>query len=182
MLIFRYGTMGSSKTANAIMHAWDYEHRGLKILFVKPSMENRDGINLIKSRIGLSRECILWDTFIKKDLSKINKIIIDEAQFLTKENIDYLADLVDKLNIDIICYGLRTDFQLHFFEGSQRLFEIADKLEELETTCWCGCKAIVNARINEDGNIIKDGNQIMLGGNDKYIALCRKHYNLNQLS
>lgn len=178
-LIFKYGTMGSSKTANAIMMAYDFEHKGLNILFVKPDLENRDGDNIVKSRIGLTRECTLWSSFRLMDLTPIDKIIVDEAHFLTEEDIDYLSNIVDSLDIDVICYGLRTDFQTHLFSGSKRLLEIADKIEEVENTCWCGKHAIINARIDQNRNIIKDGDQIVLGGDDVYVAVCRKHYKEN---
>lgn len=182
MLIFKYGTMGSSKTANAIMTAYNFETKGLNIVFVKPNLENRDGETIVKSRIGLERECVLWSDFISMNLDNINKIIIDEAHFLKKEDIDFLGKLVDTLNIDIICFGLRGDFKLELFEGSKRLFEIADKLEEIENNCWCGNKAIINARIDKNKNVIYEGEQIVLGGDELYVPLCRKHYYLNQIN
>ena len=114
MLIFKYGTMGSSKTANAIMTAYNFETTGLKTLFVKPDLENRDGDTLVKSRIGLVRECILWSDFAEMDISDVDKIIIDECHFLKKENIDYLSDIVDIYGIDVICFGLRSDFKTKF--------------------------------------------------------------------
>ena len=176
MLIFKYGTMGSSKTANAIMTAYNFETKGLKTLFVKPDLENRDGDTLVKSRIGLVRECILWSDFAEMDISDVDKIIIDECHFLKKENIDYLSDIVDIYGIDVICFGLRSDFKTNLFEGSKRLFEIADKLEEIENNCWCGQKAIINARLDKNKNVVLDGDQIVLGGDNIYVPLCRKHY------
>lgn len=181
MLVFKYGVMGSSKTANAIMMAYDFEQKGLKILFVKPDLENRDGQDLVKSRIGLTRSCILWSNFVKLKLDCIDKIIIDECHFLKEEDIDYLANIVDTTNIDIICFGLKTDFQTKFFSGSKRLMEIADKIEEIENTCWCGKPASVNARIDINKNIIKSGKQVVLGSNDLYVPLCRKHYKENKV-
>ena len=182
MLIFKYGTMGSSKTANAIMMAYDFEHKGLNILFVKPDVENRDGSTVVKSRIGLERECTLWSNFKLLPLTNIDKIIVDECHFLLEEDIDYLASIVDEFGIDIICYGLRTDFKTNLFSGAKRLMEIADKIEEIENTCWCGHKAIINARIDTNLNVVRDGDQIVLGGDDVYIALCRKHYNSNEIN
>lgn len=182
MLIFRYGTMSSSKTANAIMTAYDFEHRGLNIIFVKPDLENRDGETIVKSRIGLERECTLWSNFKLMSVDNVDKIIVDEAHFLHAEDIDYLANISDEYNIDVICYGLKTDFQTHLFEGSKRLLELADRIEEIENTCWCGHKAIINARIDKNKNVVKDGDQIMLGGSDVYISLCRKHYNSNEIN
>ena len=182
MLIFKYGTMGSSKTANAIMTAYNFETKGLKTLFVKPDLENRDGDTLVKSRIGLVRECILWSDFAEMDISDVDKIIIDECHFLKKENIDYLSDIVDIYGIDVICFGLRSDFKTNLFEGSKRLFEIADKLEEIENNCWCGQKAIINARLAKNKNVVLDGDQIVLGGDNIYVPLCRKHYKENTIN
>ncbi len=182
MLIFKYGTMGSSKTANAIMMAYDFEHRGLKILFVKPDIECRDGVTKVKSRIGLERECILWSNFQLMSLANIDKIIVDEAHFLNEEDVEYLANISDTYDIDVICFGLRTDFQTHLFTGSKRLMELADRLEEIENTCWCGKKAIINARIDQNRNVVKEGDQILLGGDGVYVPLCRKHYNANLIN
>lgn len=181
MLIFKYGTMGSSKTANAIMTAYNFEIKGLNTLFVKPDLENRDGNTIVKSRIGLTKECILWSNFKDMNLSGIDKIIIDEAHFLEEEDINYLGDIVDNFNIDIICFGLRSDFKTQLFEGSKRLFEIADKLEEIENNCWCGQKAIINARLDKNKNVVLDGDQIVLG-DSIYVPLCRKHYKLNMIN
>lgn len=142
-LYFYYGAMGSSKTADAIMTAYNYEEKGQKALLVKTATDNRDGKFTIKSRIGLLRTCILLSDMLKMDdesLSKYDVIIIDEIQFASSEEIDRIADIVDNLNIPIICYGLRSDFQLNLFEGSARLLAIADEIKEKKTMCWCGKK------------------------------------------
>lgn len=176
-LSFRYGVMGSSKTANALMQKYNYEERGMKALLVKPSTDIRDGTYTIKSRIGLSSEAILFNNLSDDIVKQYDVVIIDEAQFLNKDQVNYLTFLCDDLNMDIFCYGLKTDFRGDLFEGSKWLLATADKIEEIKTTCWCGDKAIYNARLNSAGEVVKEGEQIELGGNDKYIALCRKHFN-----
>ena len=177
-LYFRYGCMGSSKTANALMTKFNYEEKGKKVLLLKPSIDTRDGKTIIKSRIGLQAEAICFDKntsiiddILVKTSSLIDCIIVDECQFCTKEQIDDFRRIVDELNIPVFCYGLRTDFQTKLFEGSIRLFEIADSISEIKSICSCGKKAIVNARY-KDKEIVYDGEQVELGGNDKYIALC----------
>lgn len=180
-LYFRYGAMGASKTANALMTKYNYEERENKVLLLKPKCENRDGEKIIKSRIGLSSECEIAEDFLSTfknfETNQItyDVIIVDEVQFLKTEYIDILARIADYYDIPIICYGLRTDFQSNLFEGSKRLMELANKIEEIPTVCWCGKKAHFNARI-KDNKIIYTGNQIEMGSNDKYISLCRKHY------
>ncbi|RHB42290.1 thymidine kinase [Enterocloster aldenensis] len=183
-LYFRYGAMGSSKTANALMVRYNYIEKGQKVILLKPSIENRDGYNIIKSRIGLSAECELVEDLLEK-IKQMEKsgdgwndadvIIIDEAQFLNTEQINELARIVDDYHISVICYGLRTDFTSHLFEGAKRLMELADVIEEIPTICWCGKKAQFNARV-KDGKIVRNGAQIEMGGNESYVSLCRKHY------
>ena len=183
-LYFRYGAMGSSKTANALMVRYNYIEKGQKVILLKPSIENRDGYNIIKSRIGLSAECELVEDLLEKikqmeksggKWNEVDVIIIDEAQFLNTEQINELARIVDEYNISVICYGLRTDFTSHLFEGAKRLMELADVIEEIPTICWCGKKAQFNARV-KDGQIARNGEQIEMGGNESYVSLCRKHY------
>ena len=186
-LYFRYGAMGSSKTANALMVHYNYIERGLKALLLKPRLENRDGESMIKSRIGLDHECSFVEDFmdeIGRDYEKAKKydaIIVDEAQFLSGDQVDWFSEIVDFAGIPVICYGLRTDFQSKVFPGSKRLLEIADKIEEVKTVCWCGRKATNNARIS-DGRIVRDGNQVVMGGNESYTSLCRRHFKLGMLS
>lgn len=183
-LYFRYGAMGSSKTANALMVRYNYIEKGQKVILLKPSIENRDGYNIIKSRIGLSAECELVEELLEKikqmeksggKWNEADVIIIDEAQFLNTEQINELARIVDDYHISVICYGLRTDFTSHLFEGAKRLMELADVIEEIPTICWCGKKAQFNARV-KDGQIARNGEQIEMGGNESYVSLCRKHY------
>lgn len=183
-LYFRYGAMGCSKTANALMVAFNYEEKGLKPLVLKPKLDNRDGKMTIKSRIGLSREGGFVEDFIdensfaktKEFVSSYDVIIIDEVQFCTIEQIRMLPCIVTMLEIPVICYGLKTDFQLNPFPASAELMTLANVLEELKTVCWCGDGATCNARINSKGEVVKSGEQIMLGGNESYISLCLKHY------
>jgi thymidine kinase len=182
-LYFRYGTMGSAKTALLLTTAYNFEERHMRYLCMKPSIDTRETKNVIRSRIGIEREC-LWiyaDTDLyrlaQEQFSKIGAIIdwflVDEAQFLTAEQVDQLARVVDDYGCNVICYGLRTDFKTHLFEGSRRLFEIADTIDEIKSTCTCGRKTIVNARIGANGKFLEEGAQVEIGGDDKYIAICR---------
>lgn len=176
-LYFKYGAMGSSKTANALITKFNYEERGMRVWLIKPAMDTRDGVGTVCSRIGLSadayavpREADLYESFrTQKDY---HVIIADECQFFTPEQIDQLRRIVDEFDVPVLCFGLRTDFLTHLFEGSRRLFEVADSISEIKTICSCGKKAIVNARIDGEGKIVTEGGQILLGGNDSYIAMC----------
>ena len=182
-LIFYYGAMGSSKSANALMANFNHHEVGKIPLLCKPRTDTRDGERIITSRIGLSAPCVYLEEVVEYSEERLRQydcIIVDEAQFATEEQIDFLADVVDFWNITVICYGLRADFQNHLFPGSARLLAVADKIQEIKTACWCGKKATCNARYNENG-IVRNGEQVMLGGNDSYIALCRKHFKLGML-
>lgn len=183
-LYFYYGAMGSSKSANALMAEYNYRERGQKVLLAKTNTDTRDGKNVIRSRIGLERECILLSDICAmsdEEIKEYDAVIVDEIQFAPARQIDFLAHIVDDLGIPVLCYGLRTDFQLNLFEGSERLLAIADEIKEIKTVCWCGRKATCNARYNKHG-IVRSGAQIMLGANDDYIALCRKHFLEGKLS
>ena len=177
-LYFRYGAMSSSKTAQAIMVKYNYHERGQSALLVKPAVDTRDGVHTVKSRCGLADECVLfheipWDEVYAH---KYDCLIVDEAQFLKKEEVEKLIDAVDNHGVPVICYGLRADFQGNFFEGSRYLMAFADTIEEIKTICWCGKKAIMNARLDGKGGITKVGDQVVLGADDKYVGLCRKHW------
>ena len=181
-LYFKYGAMGSSKTAQALITKFNYEERGMKVWIAKPSIDNRDGQNIIQSRIGLKTEAYvissdenLYRTF-QMLKERYDVIIIDEAQFLTEEQVNQLGNIVMQLKVPVMCFGLKTDFQTKMFPGSKRLFEIAESISEIKTICKCGKKATVNARIDNFGNIITEGEQVELGGNDKYIAMCYRCY------
>ena len=182
-LYYYYGAMGSSKTANALMTRFNYEEVGQRALLCKPSIDIRDGKKVVRSRIGMEYECILLEEFLNYSIDEIKSydcIIVDEVQFATAEQIDFLSDVVDFMDVPVVCYGLRTDFRNRLFPGSEHLIAIADHIQELKTVCWCGKKATCNARYNDSG-IIREGEQVMLGANDSYKPLCRKHYKMGML-
>ena len=176
--------MGSAKTAMLLTQAYNFEERGMNYLCMKPIIDNREKENVIRSRIGIERRCS-W-IYPEMDLYRYLKeqfehslvvkdwILIDESQFLTADQVDQLARVVDDYGVNVVCYGLRTDFQSHLFEGSRRLLELADSIDEIKSTCSCGRKTIINARIDGQGNIVTDGNQVEIGGDDKYVSLCRR--------
>ena len=178
-LYFKYGAMGSSKSAQALITKFNYEEKNMTVWLIKPSIDTMDGAELIKSRIGLSQNAhtIAPGESIKDQYDKVGKhdvIIADESQFFTPEQVDELRELVDDEDLPVLCFGLRTDFQTKFFPGALRLMELADSITEIKTVCTCGSKATVNARIDENGRIITEGEQVFLGGNDRYIAMCHK--------
>ena len=189
-LYFIQSPMNGSKSALLLMKAHSFEERGIPFICMKPSIDNREGVDFIYSRIGIKRECITIDpddnifnivndiiALIDKTNAKLLQwILVDECQFFTAKQIEQLSKIVDDLGINVMCYGLRTDFNTHLFEGSKRLLELADDIDEIKISCSCGRKAIINARVNDDGYVITDGEQILIGGNDRYIPLCRKCY------
>lgn len=183
-LYFRYGTMGSAKTALLLTTAYNFEERGMAYRCFKPVIDTREAKNVIRSRIGIERECtwIYPETNLYEVISGMEKtsgyapdwILVDEAQFLSPDQVDQLALVVDEFGINVICYGLRTDFRTRLFEGSKRLLEVADSIDEIKSTCSCGRKTIVNARVNSKGEIITEGEVVEIGGNERYIAVCRR--------
>lgn len=182
-LYFKYGAMGSSKTAQALITKYNYEENGLKVWLIKPSADTRDGKQILRSRIGLEAavevippETDIYARYLGVRELNCDVIIVDECQFLTEAQIDQLRAIVDEHNIPVMCFGLRTDFQTRLFPGSRRLMEVADTIQEIKTICDCGAKATVNARIDGSGHIITQGAQVVLGGNDSYIAMCHKCY------
>ena len=182
-LYFKYGAMGSSKTAQALITKYNYEENDLKVWLIKPSADTRDGAQILRSRIGLEAqvEVIAPDVdvyarFLGSKARRCDVIIVDECQFLTERQIDQLRAIVDEHNIPVMCFGLRTDFQTRLFPGSRRLMVVADTIQEIKTICDCGAKATVNARIDSTGHIVTEGAQGVLGGNDSYIAMCHKCY------
>ena len=183
-LYFYYGAMGSSKKANAMMTHFNNEEVGQNALLVKPEIDTRFGDRVVRSRIGLENECVFLEDLVKmseEEIKKYDCIIVDEVQFATPEQVDYLSDIVDFMDVPVVAYGLRADFRNILFPGSERLIAIADVIHEVKTVCWCGHKATCNARYNENG-IVRSGEQVMLGANDSYVALCRKHFKLGQLA
>lgn len=180
-LYFRYSSMGAGKSIDLLKVAYNYEERGQKVLLMTSALDNRYGIGKITTRIGLERTAYaikrtdnIYDYVINLNYVPAC-ILIDEAQFLTEKQVYQLTDLVDFIDIPVICYGLRTDFQMKLFEGSGPLFAMADKIEELKTICECGKKATVNLRII-DGNPVLSGKQVYIGGNESYVPMCRKCY------
>ena len=179
-MYFKYGAMGSSKTAQALITKYNYEENDMKVWLIKPSADIRDGANILRSRIGLEAEVEVvtpsmdvFALFGETRKGKCDAVIVDECQFMDPDQIDQLRSIVDEYNVPVMCFGLRTDFQCHLFPGSRRLMEVADTIQEIKTICDCGAKATVNARIN-GGYIVTEGAQVVLGGNDSYIAMCHK--------
>ena len=181
-LYFKYGAMGSSKTAQALITKYNYEENDMSVWLIKPSADTRDGADIMRSRIGLEAKAeVMTPTtdihqrFCQTRSNNCHVVIVDECQFLTPAQIDQLRTIVDDYDIPVLCFGLRTDFQTKLFPGSLRLMELADCIEEIKTMCDCGCKATVNARIS-NGYIVTEGAQVQLGGNDSYIAMCHRCY------
>ena len=184
-IIFYHAPMNSGKSAQLQMKAHNYDERGLSYVILKSSIDTRDSEGVIHSRPLGDVKCTIISTKdnvftvvsnIIEKRGKIKYVLVDEAQFLTEEQVDQLTDVVDYLNINVICYGLRTDFKTKLFPGSKRLFEVADAIEEIKSTCSCGEKNLYNARIDSNGNVITEGEQVEVGGEDKYLAMCRKCY------
>ena len=177
-LYFKYGVMGSSKTAQALITKFNYEERGMKVWLIKPQIDSRDGAEIVRSRAGLAATAYilppLEDVYqsFQKLKHQVDVIIVDECQFLTEDQVDQLSLLVIDYNIPVLCFGLRADFRTKMFPGSKRLMEIADSITEIKTICSCGRKATVNVRLDENGRIITEGEQILIGGNDRYTAMC----------
>ena len=184
----KFSPVEAGKSAMLLIEAYNFEKRNINILCMKPSIDNRESIDKISSRIGIEKECFViypnYDIYaiVKKIISlnennnKLQWILVDESQFLTSEQVEQFRAIVDDFDINVMCYGLRTDFQTHLFEGSKRLFELADDIDELKISCSCGRKAIFNARFNENGELVANGEQILIGGEDKYKPMCSKCY------
>lgn len=183
-LYFYYSSMNAGKSTTLLQSSYNYQERGMNTLVYTAAIDDRYGLGKVSSRIGISQEAKLFqsetDLLAEIRQAHTNKtlhcILIDEAQFLTKAQVHQLTDVVDSLKIPVLCYGLRTDFQAELFEGSQYLLAWADELQELKTICECGRKANFVIRLNEQGEAVKDGDQIQIGGNDKYLSVCRYHY------
>lgn len=183
-LYFYYSSMNAGKSTTLLQSAYNYKERGMRPLVYTAAIDDRYGVGKVASRIGISQQANLFDKSsdlfaeiqLEHQQEKLHCILIDEAQFLTKDQVYQLSEVVDKLNIPVLCYGLRTDFQAELFEGSRYLLAWADQLEELKTICECGRKANFVVRLNAQGEVVKDGEQIQIGGNDSYLSVCRKHY------
>lgn len=187
-LYYRYSTMNAGKSIEVIKVAYNYEERGKNVLVLTSAIDDRYETGRITSRIGLSRDAeLIYDKsnvlelFLRKHKTKpVDCVIVDECQFLKKHHVEELAEIVDSCDVPVLCYGLKNDFRNELFEGSYHLLVYADKIEEIKTICWCGKKATMVARII-DGDVIKTGDQIQVGGNEMYVSLCRKHYNEGRL-
>ena len=198
-LYFYYSTMNAGKSTTLLQSSYNYRERNMNTMVYTAAIDDRFGLGKVTSRIGIHEDANLFtstsDLFaevspcsvltsiqlfaeVSQHLQqeKIHCILVDEAQFLTKQQVYQLSDVVDKLKIPVLCYGLRTDFQAELFEGSKYLLAWADQLEELKTICYCGRKANFVLRLNEQGEVIKEGEQIQIGGNDSYLSVCRYHY------
>lgn len=179
-LYFKYGAMGCSKTAQALITKFNYEERGMKVLLMKPAIDDREAEAVVRSRIGLEAPCLmiqedmdLYQLYLD-EYGDIDVIIVDECQFMTVAQVDQLGKIVLTYDIPVMCFGLRTDFLTHLFPASARLFEIAESITEIKSVCRCGSKATVNARFDDEGHVLYKGEQICIGGNDRYEAMCRR--------
>jgi len=186
-MYFYYSSMNAGKSTALLQSSYNYRERGMNTLVMAPALDDRYGAGKVTSRIGLETEAT---TFLPEqdlldivksrlDESPLHCVLIDEAQFLTKEQVFQLGDVSDKLNIPVLAYGLRTDFQGEPFEGSKYLLAWSDNLKELKAICHCGSKAIMVVRMDERGETIREGSQIEIGGNDRYVSMCRKHFKEN---
>lgn len=184
-IYFNYAAMNAGKSAILLQSAHNYQERGMRTLLLKPNIDTRERpVGHIVSRIGLTRQADLFSATcdLHAHISaydrdpKIDCILIDEAQFLTRDQVWQLARIADELYIPIMCYGLRTDFQGNLFEGSAALLGVADSVREIKTLCWCARKATMTLRVSEDGKVARDGAQVEIGGNDRYVSLCRRHW------
>lgn len=179
-LYFHYASMNAGKSARLLTDAYNYKERGMNVAIFKPLADTRT-MHTVTSRIGLQSTCdiitprcnLFWEIQRRDNIACV---FVDEAQFLSKENVFDLCRVVDELNIPVMCYGLRTDFQLNLFEGSYWLLAWADEIRELRGVCHCGKKATTVARIDSEGNFVTEGAQVVIGAEDTYVSLCRKHY------
>ena len=183
-LYFYYAAMNAGKSTTLLQASFNYRERGMETMLFTAAIDDRYGRGLISSRIGLSAEASLFDanTDIRGAIEAehavrpLSCILVDEAQFLTRDQVFQLADVCDDMDIPVLAYGLRTDFRANLFTGSMHLLAIADTLIELKAVCVCGRKATMNLRIDDDGRAVAIGAQTEIGGNDRYIALCRRHF------
>lgn len=189
-LLFKYGNMSSGKSLHLLATAHNFEKQNIQFLILKSEIDTRDGVGIIHSRALGERECVsistkdniykiisrYYDEMFYTAYEPLKWILVDEAQFLTKRQVEELAAIADNFGINVICYGLRSDFKTNLFEGSKRLFEIADSFEEIKISCKCNHKTIFNARVNKNKDIVTEGDQIEIGGDDRYVSICRKCY------
>ena len=183
-LYFYYSAMNAGKSTVLLQSSYNYHERGMHTLLFVPAIDTRAGLGRIKSRIGLEADALPLpaDENIFEHVKSAHAaqpvacVLVDEAQFLTRAQVEQLTDITDTLHIPVLCYGLRTDFQAQLFPGSAALLALADNLTELKTICHCGRKATMNLRVGPDGRGVKEGAQVEIGGNDRYVAMCRRHF------
>ena len=183
-LYFYYSAMNAGKTTNLLQSRHNYVERGMNTLVIKPRIDSRSGENRVRSRIGLEAEAVDVDASINlldlvQDASEtqpIDCVLVDEAQFLSADQVDQLTEVVDALNIPVLAYGLRTDFLGALFEGSRQLLALSDELREIKTICHCGRKATMVVRFDGEGQPMHSGDQIQIGGNETYVSMCRRHF------
>ena len=183
-LYFYYSAMNAGKTTTLLQSSHNYAERGMTTLLLKPLIDDREGLNVIRSRVGLEAEAknfekddnLLQTVEAQHKTNYLNCVLVDEAQFLTRDQVIQLGNVVDRLEIPVLCYGLRTDFLGELFEGSRSLLAWADELREIKTVCHCGKKAIMTVRLNEEGKPLQAGEQIQIGGNESYVSMCRRHF------
>ena len=183
-LYFYYSAMNAGKSTIMLQSSYNYRERGMHTLVLTPAIDTRAGAGRVKSRIGLeasatgfgTEDDLLALTRAEHAKQKLSCVLIDEAQFLSRAQVDQLAEVADGLGIPVLCFGLRTDFQGNLFTGSERLLAIADNLNELKTICHCGRKATMNLRVDAGGRAVREGEQIEIGGNERYVAVCRRHF------
>ena len=183
-LYFYYSAMNAGKTTTLLQSSHNYAERGMTTLLLKPLIDDREGLNVIRSRVGLEAEAknfekddnLLQTIEVQHKTNTLNCVLVDEAQFLTRDQVIQLGNVVDRLEIPVLCYGLRTDFLGELFEGSRSLLAWADELREIKTVCHCGKKAIMTVRLNEEGKPLQAGEQIQIGGNESYVSMCLRHF------
>jgi thymidine kinase len=183
-LYFYYSSMNAGKSTILLQSSYNYRERGMHTLVLTPAIDTRAGTGRVKSRIGLEAEArtfraeddLLALTRAAHMEQKLSCVLVDEAQFLSRAQVDQLAEVADGLGIPVLCFGLRTDFQGNLFTGSERLLAIADNLNEIKTICHCGRKATMNLRVDASGRAVREGEQIEIGGNERYVAVCRRHF------
>ncbi|MEM8700341.1 MAG: thymidine kinase [Pseudomonadota bacterium] len=189
-LYFNYSSMNAGKSTVLLQAAYNYEERGMNALLMIAAFDDRGGKGRIASRIGLAADADIFTAddnvfrHVEQTHAKtpVDAVLVDEAQFLTEEQVWQLANLADQMGIPVMCFGLRTDFQGKLFPGSAALLAIADNLKEIKTICWCGRKATMVARLDANGRIVEEGEQVVIGGNETYVSLCRKHWSRRELA
>ena len=183
-LYFSYSAMNAGKSTTLLQASHNYRERGMETYLLTAALDNRSGVGVIGSRIGLKQDAETYEPGddlyerVEREVKERNVacVFVDEAQFLTEEQVWQLARAADRLGVPVMCYGLRTDFQGKLFPGSAALLALADNLREIRTICWCGRKATMVVRLGDDGRILEEGDQVAIGGEESYISLCRRHW------